>query len=285
MASGRVQAYYWTNRPPDSVVDAFKSLLRSSLVIGAPEDVRVRALEGPTEVVMRSLDGKGGDAAQRGAGFLIPMALGLFFMFAIMSTAGYLLQAVTDEKENRTVEVMATSVSANQLIGGKTAGLVAVALTQVFVWVAVGALGLAGGRPVPGAAARGTRVGHVPRHHGPLLRTLLHSGGGHHGGAGGGGDRFPAGAADIRGDSRSSSCCPLFLLALVFGNPDSPVLVFFSLFPTTSFSMVAFRWGATAIPFWQLAAGWVHPGALARRPWWSSLRASSGGACCATANT
>jgi ABC-type Na+ efflux pump permease subunit len=33
--------------------------------------------------------------------------------------------------------------------------------------------------------------------------------------------------------------------------------VFFSLFPTTSFSMVAFRWGATAIPFWQLAGGWV----------------------------
>ena len=42
-----------------------------------------------------------------------------------MSTTSYLLQAVTEEKENRTVEVMATSVSANQLIGGKTAGLIA----------------------------------------------------------------------------------------------------------------------------------------------------------------
>jgi ABC-2 type transport system permease protein len=256
VASGRVQAYYWTNRPSDKVLKTFTGLLRSSLVTGKPEDVRVRALDGPTDVVMRSLDGKGGDGAQRGAGFLVPMALGLFFMFSIMSTSGYLLQAVTDEKENRTAEVMATSVSANQLIGGKTAGLVAVALTQIFLWVAVLALGLAVGarflEPLRQVHVSVTFLIAMVLFFVPsyiLAAGIMVA-------LGAVVTNFQQGQ-QISGALMILFLLPLFLLALVFGNPNSPVLVFFSLFPTTSFSMLAFRWGAAAIPLWQLIAGWL----------------------------
>lgn len=256
VASGRVQAYYWKDRPSANVLDAFNGLLRSSLLTGSPEGIRARALAGPTHVVMRSLDGKGGDGAQRGAGFIIPLALGLFFMFSIMSTSAYLLQTVTDEKENRTVEVMVTSVSANQLIGGKTVGLVAVALTQVFIWVAVGALGLIVGArfleplqevPVSVWFVVTMVLFFVPSY--VLAAGIMVA--------------LGAAVTDFQQGQQISSALsilfvlPLFLLALVFGNPNSPVLVFFTLFPTTSFSMVAFRWGAMAIPFWQLAGGWV----------------------------
>lgn len=256
MASGRVEACYWKDQPSASVLDTFKGLLRSSLVTGAPDDVRARALAGPTDAVMRSLDGKGGDEAQRGAGFIIPLALGLFFMFSIMSTSGYLLQAVTDEKENRTVEVMVTSVSANQLIGGKTAGLVAVALTQVFIWVAVGALGIVvGARFLEPLREVHVSVWFVVTMVLFFVPSYILAAG----------IMVALGAAvtdfqqgqQISGALTIVFLLPLFLLALVFGNPNSPVLVFFTLFPTTSFSMVAFRWGATALPFWQLAGGWV----------------------------
>jgi ABC-2 type transport system permease protein len=256
VASGRVQAYYWKNRPADRVLSAFKDLLRNSLVTGQPEDVRVRTLEGPTDVAVRSLEGKGTAGAQGGAGFLVPMALGVFFLFSIMSTTGYLLQAVTDEKENRTVEVMATSVSANQLIGGKTAGIVAMALTQVSIWVAVGALGL-----VVGARflepLRDVHVSlwfvvtmvlfFVPSYilAAGMVVTL-----------GAVVTDFQQGQ-QISGVLTLLFLLPLFFLVLVFTNPNSPILVFLTLFPTTSFSMVAFRWGATVIPFWQLATGWV----------------------------
>jgi ABC-2 type transport system permease protein len=256
MASGRVQAYYWTKRPSNGVLEKFKGLLRSSLVTGQPEEVRVRALAGPTEVVIRSLDGKGGSGAQRGLGFLIPMALGMFFLFSIMSTTGYLLQAVTEEKENRTVEVMTTSLSANQLIGGKTAGIIAVALTQVFVWVAVGALGLVVGarflEPLRELHVSASFVVTMVLFFVPsyvLAAGIIVA-------LGSVVTDFQQGQ-QISGVLITFFLLPLYLLALVFGNPNSPVLVVFSLFPTTSFSMVAFRWGATAIPFWQLAVGWV----------------------------
>lgn len=256
LASGIVQVYYWAKRPSDGVLEDFKGLLRSSLVTGLPEDRRVRALAGPTDVIMRPLDGKGEDAMRRGLGFVIPMALGMFFLFSIMSTTGYLLQAVTEEKENRMVEVTTTSLSANQLIGGKTAGIVAVALTQVFVWVALGVLGLVVGArflgPLRELHVSATFVitmvlFFVPSY--VLAAGIIVA-------LGAVVTDFQQGQ-QISGVLMTFFLMPLYLLALVFGNPNSPVLVFFTLFPTTSFSMVAFRWGATIIPLWQLAVGWV----------------------------
>ena len=50
------------------------------------------------------------------------------------------MQAVVEEKENRTMEVLVTSVSPVQFIGGKVLGIVAVSLTQLVAWVVVGVL-------------------------------------------------------------------------------------------------------------------------------------------------
>jgi ABC-2 type transport system permease protein len=50
---------------------------------------------------------------------------------------------------------------------------------------------------------------------------------------------------------------PLFLTAIVFANPNSPLLVFLSFFPTTSFITITLRWGSTIIPFWQIALSWL----------------------------
>ncbi|MCB0238152.1 MAG: ABC transporter permease, partial [Anaerolineae bacterium] len=78
--------------------------------------------------------------------FLVPLFAGMFYVFAVLTSAGYMLQAVTTEKENRTVEVMATSLSPLQLITGKAAGLFGVAMTQLTIWgtAAVVALAIAG---------------------------------------------------------------------------------------------------------------------------------------------
>jgi len=50
---------------------------------------------------------------------------------------------------------------------------------------------------------------------------------------------------------------PFFFFVLVFTNPNSPVLVAMTLFPTTAFMTVAMRWGMTTIPTWQLAVSWL----------------------------
>ncbi len=60
---------------------------------------------------------------------LVAMLFGMMFMGTVFSSSGYLLQALIDEKENRTIEIIVTSVTPEQLIGGKALGLGGVGLT------------------------------------------------------------------------------------------------------------------------------------------------------------
>jgi len=53
-----------------------------------------------------------------------------------------MLGVVASEKENRTVEVMLTTVTPGQLIGGKTAGLLAASLTQLAIYVVAAVVAL-----------------------------------------------------------------------------------------------------------------------------------------------
>jgi ABC-2 type transport system permease protein len=50
---------------------------------------------------------------------------------------------------------------------------------------------------------------------------------------------------------------PLFLTALVFADPNSPLLIFLSFWPTTSFLTITLRWGFTIIPIWHLIISWL----------------------------
>ena len=66
---------------------------------------------------------------------ILPFVASFIFFFATMSASGYMLQAVADEKENRTLEIMITSLTPGQLIGGKLAGLLSAALTQLLIYL------------------------------------------------------------------------------------------------------------------------------------------------------
>ena len=61
---------------------------------------------------------------------------------SIFITSGYLLQSVTEEKENRVVEIVLSSVPALPLMAGKILGLGAAGLTQVVIWVATALVAL-----------------------------------------------------------------------------------------------------------------------------------------------
>lgn len=74
--------------------------------------------------------------------WLVPLMVvfGTLFLGTVLSSSGYLLQALIEEKENRTMEIIVTSVSPEQLIGGKTLGLGALGLTLSMVWIGYGLL-------------------------------------------------------------------------------------------------------------------------------------------------
>ena len=63
------------------------------------------------------------------------MIAGIGFIIAMFTSGGYLMQAVVEEKENRTMEVIVTSVTPNQLMAGKIIGDTSVGLTQLLLWI------------------------------------------------------------------------------------------------------------------------------------------------------
>ena len=66
----------------------------------------------------------------------MPLIFGMVFLFSLMFTSGFLLQSVGEEKENRVMEVLLSSVSAGQLFVGKVLALGAAGLLQVAIWLA-----------------------------------------------------------------------------------------------------------------------------------------------------
>jgi ABC-2 type transport system permease protein len=270
LASGEMALYYQEEPPGDAVVGQFDDFVRANLVANRPEAVRQRAVEGPT-ITVRSADGRRQINSKDFMAFILPFAAGLFFMIAVMASAGYLLQAVTTEKENRTMEVMITSATPEQVIGGKAVGLMAVSLTQIGIWVLAVVVGLVIGAQFL-AALRAVRVpwaslGIAALYFFPAYGLVA-------------GLMTAIGSAvtetrqgqQISGIINLLFSMPFFFVALILANPNSPVVVFLTLFPTTAFITIIMRWSLTVVPLWQMIISWVLLVASAGLSVWAAAR-------------
>ena len=73
------------------------------------------------------------------ATFVVPALGFVVFFLAVFVSSQYLLQSVTEEKENRMIESLLAVVDKGELIRGKIIGLSLVAITQLLIWVVFGA--------------------------------------------------------------------------------------------------------------------------------------------------
>ncbi len=117
--------------------EALAAVLRSALLstTDIAPNVAVRIVV-PVDVRVIAIDGGSTSEAAAVASFLVPFGFTLLFVMSIFITSGYLLQSVTEEKENRVVEILLSSVPSLPLMAGKIVGLGAAGLTQVAIWVA-----------------------------------------------------------------------------------------------------------------------------------------------------
>lgn len=126
-----------------------EAVLRSALLadVAIPPATLVRVIA-PLQILARTTSGEAVSDAAIAASFLVPFGFTLLFVMSIFITSGYLLQSVTEEKENRVVEIVLSSVPSLPLMAGKIVGLGAAGLSQVVVWLvtAVIALPLIGDR-------------------------------------------------------------------------------------------------------------------------------------------
>lgn len=68
------------------------------------------------------------------ARLLVPVTLSLLLLMALMTTGGYLVQAIGAEKENRVIEVLLATVRPQEILAGKLLGLGGAGLFQFGVW-------------------------------------------------------------------------------------------------------------------------------------------------------
>ena len=261
---------YWQEAPDDGIQEDFADFIRANLIRETSEAVRTRINDGPN-LTVRSLDGQRELSGDNVLSFILPFIATFFLYFAIAISGGYMLQAVTDEKENRTMEIMATSLAPRQLVGGKALGLMGAVLTQMLIWVGA----LVAAVLILGRFFEAVRLITVPW--GTLgifglffLPTFALISG----------IMTAIGAAvteqqqgqQIAGIVNMLFIFPVFFSTLLFINPNHPIVVALTLFPTSSFITVLMRWNFGVIPLWQLATGWLLVMASAGGTIWLAAR-------------
>lgn len=150
---GQVKLYtrnIWAGGVPRGI-DEFRALLRGSLaqhlIAGdgiKAEEVKtvINRISNPMELNRFSLTDEGELVAIKNrwsifGRFLVPYGLVLSLTLSIFMSATYLLQATAEEKENRVVEIMLSSVKPSELLWGKILGLGAAAMLQVMAYISV----------------------------------------------------------------------------------------------------------------------------------------------------
>jgi ABC-2 type transport system permease protein len=111
-----------------------RDAVRTGLVASQPPELAARAINPIDQLTRRTLDGGREADSDNFLVFLLPILVGLLFMISVFFSSGYLLMALIEEKENRTMEIVMTSIAPWQLVGGKTLGLGLLGLTQVLIW-------------------------------------------------------------------------------------------------------------------------------------------------------
>ena len=242
--------------PPGEIQWAIRSFLLSNLLEGQTSPEVTERVKTPLALVSTRLDETGEVATDQGGfgALVVPYLFSILLVMAIFSSSGYLLQGLGEEKENRIMEILLSSVSARQLLTGKVLGLGAAGLVQILIWILSARLlvelasntigGIATTLQIPGNFLL---LGIVYFILGYLLFAVL-----------------MAGVGSISPTAREgqqlsalftlSALIPLWLSALIMLNPGHIAAQVLTIFPTTAPITVMIRMGLTDIPAWELAA-------------------------------
>ncbi len=184
--------------------------------------------------------------------FFLPYAVTFLFYFVIFSSASLMLNSITDEKQNRVMEILMTSLKPMQLLTGKIIALGIVGLLQTLIWSGTGFVLLRLSKQTfnvsdafqlpPSILVWGVIFF--------LLGYAVYA-------------SLMAGIGALVPNLREASqatlivilplILPLMLITLLANQPDAPISVGLSLFPLTAPVAMMARLAAGYVPFWQLA--------------------------------
>jgi ABC-2 type transport system permease protein len=235
---------------------AIQNFLTSNLLAGKVPEATIARIEAPLNLVSTRLTETGAVAPEQGGygNFIIPFVFGILLALSIIFSSTYLLQGLGEEKENRLIEVLLSSVSARQLLTGKVLGIGAAGLAQVAVWAIsapfllnLASSSIGGFISTIQLPANFIVLAVVYFILGYLLFAVISASVG----AVSSGSRE---GQQLIGVFTLPLLIPLWFTSLIMFFPDNPIWVFFAIFPLSAPVEVIIRLGVSAIPAWQLVA-------------------------------
>mgnify|MGYP001126117011 CR=1 FL=1 len=254
LESGTVELVYREN-PGSNAAGQFYDFLQINLMAGQPAKAARRAALGSNVIVYNlQPDGKlvlGGPTL----GNILPLLTGMVLIGLLLTSSGFMMQAVFKEKENRVVEVLVTSLSAGEMVAGKVLGVVAISFTQLAIWSLFALLAILIGNNLfdmpwlQEAGLNGYGILSVAAIGLPayVMTSAL---------------MFSLGlivSTPQEGEQFGPLLflvylTPLYLLIPIGNNPTHPLAVTLSLLPFSGMLTVAFRSLFMSVPLWQVAA-------------------------------
>jgi ABC-2 type transport system permease protein len=133
--SGRIQVYSYDSTPSDlnreirrMLIAGIDSRVDADLpvdrIVSPVGDLSILVQDSRRELTMASIP----------IMLMLPMVFAFVFSLATQVTSGFLMSGLVEEKSNRIMEILVTSITPVQLLGGKIFGLGLLGLTQFLVW-------------------------------------------------------------------------------------------------------------------------------------------------------
>ena len=232
----------------DPILRSF--LLDNLLSSDLPPEITER-LRDPLVLTSVQVDSEGAPRDTDAGRVAFFLGMGILLFTSLTMTGAFLLQGLGEEKENRIMEVLLSSVTPGQLMVGKILGLGAAGLIQILVWVVSGTIlltvintGLDGSLEVPGVEL--ALVGVLFFMLGYLFFATLMAG-------------LGAVASTAREGSQLSIIfvlplvVPIYAWLYIVSNPTAPIVQFLTVFPLTSPVVVMERLAVGAIGPWEVA--------------------------------
>lgn len=252
-----------------SQVDALRGLLNYNLLDG--DAAFFEKITYPMDVQKEYLS----EAPQRDTDnmltFFLPYTVTMLFYMIILFSSSLMLSSITDEKQNRVIEILMTSMTPVEMLTGKIVALGLVGLLQTVVWSAAGlallrfsgsTLNLSSAFQLPISVLLWGILFFLL---GYTVYASLMAG-------------IGALVPNLREASQATTIVimpmvvPLMLINILISKPNHWVSVVLSLFPLTSPVAMMTRISAVPVPLWQLLAAV----ALLILTAWFLLRATAG---------
>ena len=220
--------------------------------------------------------GRTGEATSGGGrgNFFVGIVFAMLLFIPMLLYGVEIMRGIVQEKTDRIVEILISSMSPVQLLGGKVLGLAAVGLTQVAAWTAMGGVAAAAAGGL--AAASGLRIGQFLRWSivpyflifyllGYMIYVCIYAVGG--------------AIANSEKEAQAATApamvivmTPWFLLTPILLNPDSRLATTISMIPLFTPITMFIRVLVSTPPFWQIAVSIALTAATIAFLFWASAK-------------